>query len=389
MAGVDLAKRNLVLLLDRIGLRMKKDLIFDGKVDVDFTLAVYTKTGKYFIGRDLIDNCSELIGDVYYWRAKLKKEPGYLLGRILGRFQHKQAIRTLNKNKIESIGRISRRPILHMDPLTILNSRLSPHDIVICHDVGPLTHPELFAPGVFELYDAIYKHMAKIGPHVAFVSHASRNMFNKILNSPALASSAVIYPPVRQIKTNDHNVEVGNIKTPFFLTVGAVGSRKNQLSSIKAFQLSKLHERGFSYVICGGKESGYEEVEEAAGSTPGVILLPYVSEGTLNWLYKSAVAFVLMSKLEGFGIPVAEAIAHGLIPLVSRDSVLHEVSGDGAVLADENDVQDIAHSMRMMVTMSDEERALRRKSLGNSIQRFKLETFTQEWTSFIKAALNR
>ena len=368
---------------------MKKDLIFDGKVDVDFTLAAFTKTGKYFIGRDLIDNCSELIGDVYYWRAKLKKEPGYLLGRILGRFQHKQAIRTLNKNKIESIGRISRRPILHIDPLTILNSRLSPHDIVICHDVGPLTHPELFAPGVFELYDAIYKHMAKIGPHVAFVSHASRNMFNKILNSPALASSAVIYPPVRQIKTNDHNVEVGNIKTPFFLTVGAVGSRKNQLSSIKAFQLSKLHERGLSYVICGGKESGYEEVEEAAGSTPGIILLPYVSEGTLNWLYKSAVAFVLMSKLEGFGIPVAEAIAHGLIPLVSRDSVLHEVSGDGAVLADENDVQDIAHSMRMIVTMSDEERALRRKSLGNSIQRFKLETFTQEWTSFIKAALNR
>jgi hypothetical protein len=38
----------------------------------------------------------------------------------------------------------------------------------------------------------------------------------------------------------------------------------------------------------------------------------------LRWLYANAIGFVLVSLLEGFGVPVAEAINRGILLLVSK-----------------------------------------------------------------------
>ena len=100
----------------------------------------------------------------------------------------------------------------------------------------------------------------------------------------------------------------------------------------------------------------------AAAAAAGVQLLSYVSDAELIWLYDNALGFVLVSKLEGFGVPVAEAIARGLIPIVSKNSVLEEVSGPSALKADPNDVEEIALRMRQLVTMTAADREDRKQS---------------------------
>jgi glycosyltransferase involved in cell wall biosynthesis len=128
-------------------------------------------------------------------------------------------------------------------------------------------------------------------------------------------------------------------------------------------------------------------VAAAAAQTPGVVLLGFVTDLELNWLYENAAGFVLPSLLEGFGVPVAEAVARGLAPLVSADSVLHEVAGDGALLVDPTDTAQIAAGMRALVEMTKAEADERHVALVASLAKFSPEVFEQSWRDAIEAAI--
>jgi glycosyltransferase involved in cell wall biosynthesis len=69
----------------------------------------------------------------------------------------------------------------------------------------------------------------------------------------------------------------------------------------------------------------------------------------------SALALAYPSLYEGFGLPVAEALACGTPVLTSNVSSLPEVTGDAAVLVDPDDPDAIAEGMRRLV----EDQALR------------------------------
>src|SRR6201999_2499293 len=57
-------------------------------VDVDFSLAIHNRTGKYFIGRDLLETPGLPLGDIYYWGLSASRPPAGLLGKLVGRLQH-------------------------------------------------------------------------------------------------------------------------------------------------------------------------------------------------------------------------------------------------------------------------------------------------------------
>ncbi len=359
------------------------------RFDIDFSLAVHSRTGKYFIGRDLIEGAGALIGRTYFWILPRQDPPSGLFGSVIGRLQYLQARGQVVGGPLGWLPRRrSRRPILHLDAFTVLTTRLRRFDAVLCHDVGPLTHPALFDPEVVRAYRKIYDEIAQVGPHVVFVSRASQRAFEAVLPGARLASSRVIYPAIRADIANRATTPVARLEeAPFLLSVGSIGNRKNQQGSIAAFARSGLADRGVRYVVCGGREPGHEAVATAAARTPGVLLLPYVTDAELAWLYGHARGFVLASLLEGFGVPVAEAISRGLVPAVSRDSVLHEVAGDGALLVDPEDEADVAAAMVALIDMPEAERAARRRLLEAAIGRFSLARFAQEWQQAIAEML--
>src|SRR5690606_29925629 len=66
--------------------------------------------------------------------------------------------------------------------------------------------------------------------------------------------------------------------------------------------------------------------------------LGYAAENIVHALYAQARALLFPTLYEGFGIPVAEAMASGLQPVVSDIPVMREVAGEAGIFIDPNDV---------------------------------------------------
>ncbi|WP_303545342.1 glycosyltransferase [Sphingomonas natans] len=279
--------------------------------------------------------------------------------------------------------------MLHLDPFTVGSTALRREDIVLCHDVGPITHPELFEPHVCKAYEAIYNQIATVRPNVVFVSHASQRAYGARYNTGPSMTGRVIYPAIHignraaPVAPRDFHGK------PFLLTVGSIGDRKNQISCIAAFERSGLSDRGFHYVMCGSREPGFEAAARAAEQTPGVVMFHYLTDAELSWLYQHACGFILASRLEGFGLPVAEAIGHGLVPAITKASALEEVAGDAALLIDADDIDDIAAAMCRLAAMGPAEREDRKKVLLRSIDRFSPDRFIEQWRILLREVLGR
>jgi len=116
----------------------------------------------------------------------------------------------------------------------------------------------------------------------------------------------------------------------FFLSVGTMEPRKNHATLFAAYALLGAGiRRRFPLVHVGQPGWGKGEPQHLAAlvAEGGVRMLGYADEATLRGLYASARALLFPTLYEGFGIPVAEAMASGLPAIVSDIDVMHEVTG--------------------------------------------------------------
>jgi glycosyltransferase involved in cell wall biosynthesis len=271
------------------------------------------------------------------------------------------------------------------DPRECICYSVKPCDVVLCHDMGPLTHPSLYHEGVRSAYALAFDRIKNARPFMLFVSEASRLAFMSMYGGdfPLLK---VIHIPLRGGLSLSEEQTVSGIPQNFFLTVGSIGTRKNQLQSIKAFDASGLAKNGYGYVICGGPEPGADEVISLAQKIKGVILPGYVNDSQLRWLYRNASGFILASLLEGFGMPAAEAIYHGQVPLLSASGALEEVAGDGAIYVDPQSIAEIMAGMKSLAGMTLEEREIRLLKLRMNISKFSSESAVSIWRSTLALA---
>lgn len=131
---------------------------------------------------------------------------------------------------------------------------------------------------------------------------------------------------------------------PYLLAVGTLEPRKNHPRLIRA----AARVPGVELRIAGKRGWLYDETEKAARSG-GATLLGHVSEPRLRALMAGAAAIVYPSLLEGFGLPVLEAMAMGRPVLTSNRPPLSELAGDGALLVDPEDEDAIAEGIRRIL----------------------------------------
>jgi glycosyltransferase involved in cell wall biosynthesis len=148
----------------------------------------------------------------------------------------------------------------------------------------------------------------------------------------------VIYPGIPVSFFETEPAEIARVRAayrlerPYVLAVGTIEPRKNVDALIRGFAAlpAGLREE-FTLVLAG--PSGWASAE-TRGLLGSVRYLGYVPEPDLAPLTAGAAAFAYPSLYEGFGFPVAQAMAAGVAVLTSNVSSLPEIAADAALLID-------------------------------------------------------
>lgn len=163
-----------------------------------------------------------------------------------------------------------------------------------------------------------------------------------------------------------------HINPPFVLWVSTIRPHKNPLVILRAFaQMIARHEIPHRLVMVGHLPRWYREpVAESRrlGLGERVIWTGPVPEADLPVLYHAARLLVMPSHLEGFGLPVLEAMAAGLPTLVSSTPALAELVANPDVMVKADDVDAWSGQLYNGLFNDDFRRAIRQHGLARSAQ---------------------
>ena len=165
-----------------------------------------------------------------------------------------------------------------------------------------------------------------------------------------------VRPPTgsQSIDPADLRSKLGLGDGPLVLCVAQKRPYKNLAALIHA--MPALREEGAVLVLPGSRtdyEDSLRELASELGVADRIRFLGWVTEDELEALYCTATCFVLPSLVEGFGLPVLEAMAREVPVACSDRSALPEVVGDAALLFDPTDQDDVNAAIRRLLRDED------------------------------------
>jgi glycosyltransferase involved in cell wall biosynthesis len=251
-------------------------------------------------------------------------------------------------------------------PANILPGGLTMPAITTVHDVMWLTHPQWCNPAAWGRVErAFYRYgitraLAR-SARVATVSEASRDAIRSV--DPAAADRTHVtfsgvaedFAPVSRDET-----VLGRLGLPpgqrFVLVVGQGAPYKNHAGALRAFAAAFGQGGGqcgeIDLVLVrrrGDTGPALEQLARSLGIAGRVRFLEAVERPALVQLYSAAAVLLHPSLAEGFGNPLAEAMACGCPVVTSDRSAMPEVTGGAALLADPDDPRAIAAMLRRVV----------------------------------------
>jgi glycosyltransferase involved in cell wall biosynthesis len=157
------------------------------------------------------------------------------------------------------------------------------------------------------------------------------------------------------------------LKRPYALFVGNLKPNKNVKTLIHAFsQMGARRDLGHQLLILGDDrkwKAGLVSECEKLGISDRVRFVRHVPYEDLPWVYAAAEALVMPSLIEGFGLPVLEAMACGTPVVCSRAASLPEVAGDAAEYFEPTSADDLAAALERVLGSCEFQETLRRKGL--------------------------
>ena len=163
----------------------------------------------------------------------------------------------------------------------------------------------------------------------------------------------------------------------YFIYVGTLQPRKNLGTLIRAFAAIANHDEMHSIrlVLVGRKGWLYEDILALAHDvkvSDRIVFTGYIDQQDLAPLLSGALAFVMPSWYEGFGLPLLEAMTCETPIICSNVSSLPEVVGDAAITFDPADQGALERAL-LRITVDP---ALRENLISQGLER--VQAFTWE-----------
>ncbi|HEX2037711.1 MAG TPA: glycosyltransferase family 1 protein [Chloroflexota bacterium] len=283
------------------------------------------------------------------------------------------------------------RPRLLHAPDHVCPQPLGWHTVVTVHDLAFWRYPETHAPASRAYYAGLRRSLRQ-ATRVICVSEATRRDL-LALTGVSEAKVRVVHEapdPAYQAAALEPYGEPGPApatEQPFFVFVGTIEPRKNLESAFRALASLPAGERPRLLVVGapGWGAGPIQALPATLGIEKEVRFLGRLPTPQVATLYRRALALVYPSLLEGFGLPVLEAMASGAPVIAADRSSIPEVAGDAAVLVEPTDVEALAQAMHRVATDAAHRQALRIRGLARA-REFSWERAAREtWAVFHEA----
>ena len=224
------------------------------------------------------------------------------------------------------------------------------------HDMTAWSHPELHTPATVANDKRWAERIVKRADGVITPSEATRADAIRWLNlSPDKVRAihhGVAEPYFSPTALEQQAARAAyKLTKPYILFVSTIEPRKNLDRLLDAYELLPATVREeFDLVISGPRGWRSEQtMARLLAQPPGIRTLGYVPEALLPGLTAGATVFAYPSLYEGFGFPVAQAMAAGTAVLTANVSSLPEITAGSAELVDPLSTAEISAALQRLL----------------------------------------
>lgn len=276
------------------------------------------------------------------------------------------------KASLLHVAEVLGRPLVHPLPL-----------VGTCYDLIPLRYPRHYLGATvlaerFPLWSPKWRtrrireeHRYRGFDRVVCISERTRRDLLEVLDLEA-ENVDVVQTGVelsRYADTRDASDGASRSARPFVLYVGHSDWRKNVETMFQTV-VRVNQTRALDFVWAGNLPpkdlAAMQRLAKKCGAESYVKFLGFVSDERLTPLYHDAAALLFLSRLEGFGLPVLEAMAAGCPAIVSRDSAADEVVGDAGFVVAPDGVEEAAGRLVQLLDQPALRRELGEKGVARS-----------------------
>ena len=219
------------------------------------------------------------------------------------------------------------------------------------------------------------------------VSNFECNRIREALNLPKDRLTSVYNgysPHFRQMPPAPEIVHKYVPSDDYLFFLGNTDPKKNTPRVLKAYGLylrQSKHKRPL--LIADLKEEAIDGILSAEGIKevkPYLSFPGYIPNADLAALYNGAFAFLYPSLRESFGIPMLESMACGTPVIAGNTSAMPEIAGEGALLADPLDENDIARKILLL----EEDDTFYQQQVDYGLERVKLFSWRKSAEALLK-----
>ena len=195
--------------------------------------------------------------------------------------------------------------------------------------------------------DETLRHVPSIRKKLRVVPHGVTRIFRRLEDRGVVAARCE---------------ELLGTAEPFLLSIGGVSPNKNHFRTLHAFAAAFPGDSRVRLAVINrfGDPTPLRALARKLGVSDRYLSLGSPPDDDLVTLLNGASGLSFCSIVEGFGLPILEAMACGCPVITSYTSCMPEVAGDAALFADPYDASDMAFAMRRLMTepsLQDELRA--------------------------------
>lgn len=262
---------------------------------------------------------------------------------------------------LPSLIRQKRIDVLH-SPVNVLPEML-PHScagVVTLHDLAFLRFPNVLTRSKRLYHRTFTVRSLRRATMIIAVSESTRQDAVELVGIPAKHIQTVYTCINERFSNVSKGEEAQSLRQKYGLTegfllyLGTLEPRKNIPTLIEAYaRLRQTYNTQEKLVIAGGKGWLYDTIFEkvqALGLESEVVFPGFIPDEEQATWYAAAAAFVYPSLYEGFGLPVAEALACGTPTVTTTVSSLPEAGVGLALTVEPHDIMAMADALHMALT---------------------------------------